>query len=170
MRMHVAVAVATWNRFHLTRGSNQRPHGESNSVSLPQHPAVAYPFLVRSMRTLARFLLALALTVSCSHIARASHDQYGELTVNDMVVVTFAFDFHRDGSIHNVRVWRCSNPKDLSLANGALTPEEKATGCRIVAATQMKARPDELGKTSYTYLIFDKRIRKYVEKRVPVKT
>jgi hypothetical protein len=122
------------------------------------------------MRNMTRLLLVLAITVSCSHIARGSHDQYGDFTTNDMVVVTFAFDFHRDGSIHNVRVWRCSNPKDLSLANRALTAEEKATGCRIVAASQMKARPDELGKTSYTYLIFDKRIRKYIEKRIPVKT
>ena len=115
------------------------------------------------MRQVARIPLVLAFIVAYSRVACGSYDQYGELPINDMVIVTFAFDFHLDGSVHNIRVWRCSNPKDLSLANDALTPEEKAAGISIVASSHMKATRDDLGETRYTYLIFDKRHRIYMK-------
>ena len=115
------------------------------------------------MREIARIPLILAFIVAYSQLASGSYDQYGELPINDMVLVTVAFDFYRDGSVHNIRVWRCANPKDLSLADDALTPEEKAAGIRIVASSHMKAAQDDLGKTRYTYLIFDKRHRTYMK-------
>jgi hypothetical protein len=115
------------------------------------------------MREIARIPLVLALVVAYSRLACGSYDQYGEVPINDMVLVTFAFDFHRDGSVHNIRVWRCSNAKDLGLADDALTAEEKAAGIRIVASSHMQVAPDDLGKTRYTYLIFDKRHRTYMK-------
>lgn len=115
------------------------------------------------MREIARIPLVLAFIVAYSRLACGSYDQYGELPIDEMVLVTFAFDVHRDGSVHNITVWRCSNAKDLSLANDALTPEEKAAGITIVASSHMKAAQDDLGKTRYTYLIFDKRHRTYMK-------
>jgi len=115
------------------------------------------------MGNIARAPVVLAFIAAYSRLACGGYDQYGELPINDMVLVTFAFDVHRDGSVHNIRVWRCSNPKDLSLADDALTPEEKAAGISIVASSHMQAARDDLGKTRYTYLIFDKRHRTYVK-------
>lgn len=115
------------------------------------------------MGIIARVSLVLAFVVAYSRLACGGYDQSGELPISDMVLVTFAFDVHRDGSVHNIRVWRCSNAKDLSLADDALTPEEKAAGISIVASSHMKAAPDDLGKTRYTYLIFDKRHRTYLK-------
>ena len=115
------------------------------------------------MREIARVPLVLAFIVAYSRLACGSYDQYGELPINDMVLVIFAFDFHGDGSIHNIRIWPCSNPKDLSLVNDALTAEEKAAGISIVASSHIKAARDDLGKTRCTYLIFDKRHRTYMK-------
>ena len=108
------------------------------------------------MREIAPIPLVLAFIVAYSRLACGSYDQYGELPINDMVLVIFAFDFHGDGSIHNIRVWSCSNAKDLSLADDALTAEEKAAGISIVASSHIKAARDDLGKTRYSYLPFDK--------------
>jgi hypothetical protein len=82
--------------------------------------ALAFADLVaRSMGNIARAPVVLAFIAAYSRLACGGYDQYGELPINDMVLVTFAFDVHRDGSVHNIRVWRCSNPKDLSLADDA---------------------------------------------------
>ena len=106
------------------------------------------------------FAITMATLLAGSEVLLADRDQYGESTKEDMIVVIFAFDVHRDGTIHNIRVTRCENT-DRNEVKAALTPEEKAWGTRIVASKHLKPDKDDLGKTRYTYLIFDKRLRKY---------
>src|SRR5437899_1250033 len=52
-------AIARWHRFRLTNRCSQRPHRGTTSACLPQHPAVAYLFLVRRMRTAGVVISAL---------------------------------------------------------------------------------------------------------------
>jgi hypothetical protein len=106
-------------------------------------------------------LLSVAIGFLAFRFAAA--DQYGKLKIDDMVVVIFGFEYSRDGTIKNIRVVRCENPEDRSEAKHALSPQEEAWGVRIVESEAPKPRRGDLGKTRYTYLIFDKRVRKYMK-------
>lgn len=83
--------------------------------------------------------------------------------IENLISATFEFDFARGGEIRHIKLFRCVNAKDQSEAKGVLTPEEEAMGIRIIASRRYYPNPEVIGKKRYDSILFDKRVRKYLD-------
>jgi hypothetical protein len=93
----------------LTSRLSQRPHYRISSACLPQHPAVVYLFLVRSMLRIPIFVLAVALAGCATQDSDWYLSQKEALAIAKNALTASNFQTSRYPS---QRLWRFTDTRD----------------------------------------------------------
>ena len=78
------------------------------------------------------------------------------------VTVIFEFVMASDGSRKDIKVFRYEDPADRHELKEVLTEKEKRSGIAIMAQRKHPVGGEDVGKTKYDFLLFDKHTRKYL--------